>query len=198
MPGPLQRSYLLTFLRYLVSRKPNGVPINPLSHYDDNVPTLERDQFFKLERMKSVVFRKDYSSLESASPKVNDYLTRIKRVCDVKGLELLIVLIPEEMQVDASVRSELIASSAGAGGDLDFDLPNRQLDADLDRLGIHHRDLLKDFREAGRTQRPYKPLDTHWNIAGNRLAADLIRDELLRGETRFWPRLPRRLATMRS
>jgi hypothetical protein len=32
-------------------------------------------------------------------------------------------------------------------------------------------DLLPAFRSAARTTRLYKPRDTHWNIAGNRLAA---------------------------
>jgi hypothetical protein len=39
-------------------------------------------------------------------------------------------------------------------------------------------DLLPLFAEQGRQTRLYKPLDTHWNRAGNRLAADAVAREL--------------------
>ena len=35
-------------------------------------------------------------------------------------------------------------------------------------------DLLPAFVEAGQRTRLYKPRDTHWNLAGNRLAAEVI------------------------
>ena len=39
---------------------------------------------------------------------------------------------------------------------------------------IHCLDLLGQFQEQGKTRQLYALRDTHWNEAGNRLAADLI------------------------
>ena len=39
---------------------------------------------------------------------------------------------------------------------------------------IHCLDLLRPFQEQGKTRQLYSLRDTHWNAAGNRLAADLI------------------------
>ena len=39
---------------------------------------------------------------------------------------------------------------------------------------IDYLDLLPSFVAASKTTRLYKPNDTHWNIAGNSFAAELI------------------------
>jgi len=39
---------------------------------------------------------------------------------------------------------------------------------------IHCLDLLAPFQQAGKSAKLYVLRDTHWNEAGNRLAADLI------------------------
>jgi hypothetical protein len=44
----------------------------------------------------------------------------------------------------------------------------------LARAGLQTIDLLPAFEEAGRGVRLYKPRDTHWNLAGNRVAAEAI------------------------
>ena len=53
----------------------------------------------------------------------------------------------------------------------DFTQPNRRLAAALTEAGVSFVDLLPAFAEQARTERLYKPQDTHWNIAGNRVAA---------------------------
>jgi hypothetical protein len=82
-----------------------------------------------------------------------------------------VVLIPDEAQVDDRLRTEVRLASGSAAGDLDFERPNRLLRERMTADGIPVVDLLPAFRGAARTTRLYKPRDTHWNIAGNRLAA---------------------------
>ena len=55
---------------------------------------------------------------------------------------------------------------------VDFDLPNVKLTEALAALGIAHHDLLPIMRR--NDARLFKPQDTHWNIAGNALAAEEI------------------------
>jgi len=49
----------------------------------------------------------------------------------------------------------------------------------LDVAGTPNLDLYPAFAAAAPTQRLYKPFDTRWNIAGNRLAAEQIADFLV-------------------
>jgi hypothetical protein len=52
--------------------------------------------------------------------------------------------------------------------------PNHIVREALERANVRYYDLTDDLTEAGRTQVLYWPIDSHWNPAGNRLAAVLI------------------------
>ena len=56
--------------------------------------------------------------------------------------------------------------------------PNEALTTELAKLNIDHIDLYEYFAERP-TQQLYRPRDTHWNIAGNHLAANVIHDYLM-------------------
>jgi SGNH hydrolase-like domain, acetyltransferase AlgX len=58
-------------------------------------------------------------------------------------------------------------------------LPNKRLVDTLQRQGIDYLDLLPEFVAASSRERLYRPNDTHWNIRGNTLAAELITRHLL-------------------
>jgi cell volume regulation protein A len=60
-----------------------------------------------------------------------------------------------------------IGALAGVAG-------GRAIAAALSAQGVEVLDLLPAFAEAGQQTRLYKPRDTHWNLAGNRLAATVI------------------------
>jgi hypothetical protein len=185
---PPPRSYLLAFGRYLLMPKPKGVPLHGNDAYHDDGYSFEADKYLEIERLRSAIFRRSNVAFSAQADSVRSDLERMKLVCRNKGLELLVVVIPDEMQVSPELQGQVVASYPGAAADFDFAKANRRLGSDLQALGIRYLDLLGPFQEAGRTQRLYRLRDTHWNIAGNRLAADLIRDELLRGDTKFWPR----------
>ena len=50
----------------------------------------------------------------------------------------------------------------------------------LEKKGINYIDLLPEFKKVTKTKQLYIYRDTHWNEAGNHLAADLIFPELLK------------------
>ena len=52
--------------------------------------------------------------------------------------------------------------------------PNRLVRDALEHANVPYYDLTDDMTEAGRAQVLYWPIDSHWNPAGNRLAAELI------------------------
>jgi len=83
------------------------------------------------------------------------------------------------MQVDRAHRQKLIRASGLKEEDFDFQIPNRLMKTRLSHAGIKYLDLLDRFVESGKSTRLYRPRDTHWNLAGNELAAEAIRNYLL-------------------
>jgi hypothetical protein len=90
----------------------------------------------------------------------------------------VVVLIPDEGQVDRALARRIARRS---GFSLDLDRPQRRLVPWLEDRRIPHLDLLPLFRrrhEAG-GPRLYRLQDTHWSVAGNRLAGETLADFLI-------------------
>jgi hypothetical protein len=60
----------------------------------------------------------------------------------------------------------------------DFGLPNGLFNSNFKEQNVEFIDLLDELGRASKQAVLYKPNNTHWNIAGNRLAADVIAREL--------------------
>lgn len=56
----------------------------------------------------------------------------------------------------------------------DLDLMQKLLKDFLSSKDIHNIDMISEFRVAEKTQDLYLLRDTHWNAAGNQLAADIL------------------------
>jgi SGNH hydrolase-like domain, acetyltransferase AlgX len=102
------------------------------------------------------------------------YISEIKRLCDSRKIGLTIVLIPDEMQVSKPLQTRVVAASGLAPTSFDFALPNRLLRTRFEELKIDYIDLTTEFSDHSLNDRLYRPNDSHWNIAGNQLAARLI------------------------
>ena len=82
--------------------------------------------------------------------------------------------MPDEVQVIQKLRKKVIASYNFSPEQFDFRQPNKLLSQELDKHNIYHLDIVEEFVAAGSEIPLYKPNDIHWNIAGNRLAAEVI------------------------
>ena len=102
------------------------------------------------------------------------YISEIKRLCDSRNIGLTIVLIPDERQVSKPLQTRVVAASGLPPASFDFTLPNKLLRARFEELKIDYIDLLTEFSAHSLNDRLYRPNDSHWNIAGNELAARLI------------------------
>jgi len=179
-------SYLATFVKYMIDvhTKFKGQPMLTRPHrlevYDDNAPTFEDAYFLGLEVGRSEIFREASSVFDAQFGEAVGYLKQIKSVCHLRRIALVVVLIPDEVQVNPALQAEVLRVKALTDRPeyFDFALPNRRLRARLQEEGIQYVDLLDEFVAAGRGTRLYKPKDTHWNIAGNRLAAAIIQREV--------------------
>jgi len=171
-------SYVLSFFRYLltVSHKFEG-GIQKLDHYDDNAPTHTEDAFFAIQvpRLQNFV-KNDREFLDAFRVQVG-YLHQIKRICDKNHIGLLFVLIPDEMQVNKAQQIEVIKRAKVDPAQVDMLQVNRMLQHDCAAEGIPYIDLLPTFAASDKSL--YKPRNTHWNIAGNLLAAQNITPKVI-------------------
>ncbi len=112
-------------------------------------------------------------------------LEAIKRTCDAHGSALAVVILPDELQVSESLQREVVdgywaKQRKVSASEIDFRLPNTYLHGELDRIGVRYVDLVEPFAAAGRSERLYRLNNTHWNVRGNALAAELVVDSAVR------------------
>ncbi|QNH56893.1 SGNH/GDSL hydrolase family protein [Limnospira indica] len=177
--------YTVAFLQSLIKLQTQfeGTVYNPNNlEYKDDHPTLTDESYLEqvsnLSRMFDIRTR-DGIFLGFFEDAMAD-IRRIKEICDYRNIDLTIVIIPSEVQVNKQLQSQVIdILKPDDPQGLDFDHPNRLLRDRLSQYNINYIDLLDDFRQVSQTTRLYRPNDSHWNIAGNALAAELITKHLL-------------------
>jgi hypothetical protein len=173
-------SYLANVAKFLydLNTKITHFDLSVTTTYVDEGSLYNDDAYVEHERLLSHIFVKDNKDFADHLANTMGHLDSIKKICDQHGIRLAVVIIPDEVQVDRTLQRQVIAAS-GLGEDAyDFSLPNALLRERLAKLGIDHLDLLPPFRDATQRARLYRRNDTHWNIAGNRLASELIFDHL--------------------
>ena len=184
-------SYVASLITYVLDRwtKFEGQSFftgnQTYTYDDDNRPNFTDGAYLELELKRSSIFWRDNRAFEGdcgalvsmqqfCLATALSYISEIKRLCDSRNIGLTIVLIPDEMQVSKPLQTRVVVASGVAAASFDFTLPNRLLRARFEELKIDYIDLLTEFSAHSLNDRLYRPNDSHWNIAGNELAARLI------------------------
>ena len=137
--------------------------------------SFTEESFMGVERSRSAFFSKDHQAfLNRIWQQGAPVLTRIKQWCDARHVPLVLVIFPDQLQVDQALRRELFRRYKISEASLDLDYPNRLLRKFCREHHLYCLDLFPPFQKAGKTEELYLLHNTHWNAAGNRLAADLI------------------------
>jgi hypothetical protein len=169
-------SYTATLARSLwrlgSGRSAIGATSGGADRYDDTKPTFSRERFLEIEVDRSWIYT-DAARVDAAVTSVVDRLRTMQEAARRSGATFAVIIIPDEAQVRQDLQAE-VRRAAGAGTSPQFDRPNRVLVRALEAAGISALDLLPVFQRDGQTTTLYKPSDTHWNLAGNRLAAETI------------------------
>jgi lysophospholipase L1-like esterase len=176
-------SYLASFINYVVTlgQGYEGKILNIDGAYDDNASTFTEPKYIELETKRSEIYRQQDQGFQNDLAGALNYLRQIKQVCDERRMKLAVLVIPDEIQVNRNLQTRVKQVKAFNSGvdDYDFTLPNRQLAAGLKELGIPYLDVLDDFVRAASGTTLYRPNDSHWNIAGNKLAAEALEKWIL-------------------
>ena len=169
-------SYVTSLLHYIISLQPKieGRKINQ-GEYCDDCPTFTYDDYLAIEYERSHIFNMEYREFPKLFGRSIYYLSQIKEICDRKGIKFIVVIIPDEIQMNHALRDAVQEKFRFKENKehWDFKLPNELLAGELNKLEVDYIDLY-DFFLAETSEPLYRPRDTHWNIKGNRLAADVI------------------------
>jgi len=94
------------------------------------------------------------------------------------GAEFMVAILPAAFQVDSTLTARIIDRSDLNAHDIDLPMAQRILSEYLDSRGIPYIDLLEGFVEEQRHRRLFIERDTHWNRAGNEVAAEILFESL--------------------
>jgi hypothetical protein len=147
--------------------------------YDSVKPTFSEEAFLRIENRKMYLFTKSKQGYTKAlAEDALQILEQMNTTAHDAGALLVVVVMPEEMQIDVGLRKKVTDSQKIVSADYDFDWVQNTLVTLLREKGIEAVDLLPAMREAGEKEQLYRYRNTHWNIEGNRIAADQISTHL--------------------
>ena len=172
----LSYSYAASAIKFLIdfNTKFEGQIIHGNSTYDDNANSFTDAQYLNLERARSSIFLRNNKQFERDFADTWSHVREINQICARLGVRFLVVVIPDELQVNDQLQQSVIDASRSPPESFDFGLPNKMLIAKFRESGIDFIDLRDDLASISKSMRLYKPNDSHWNIAGNRTASEII------------------------
>jgi hypothetical protein len=149
-----------------------------------STPTYSPEAFREIDRQELMHLyapRRDPGRVARAWAPILDVLDTIRQEAARHRIRMIIVLFPSELQVYPARRAEVLDAIHARGthadvsdADIDPTMPYQVVRAYCDRAGIDCYDVTRDLLVASReSDLPlYRSRDTHWNIRGNRVAAE--------------------------
>lgn len=187
-------SYVASLINFLVNIYiPQGRIYHGGSEYCDNCPSFDQETYLRIahrDGTKSSIFIKGNRQFVRWLNDAVSYMSQINDVCKNHGIDLVIVLIPDELQINEPLQNDIRQTfyNDSQVSDWDYTYPNVIFSRKLKDLGIDSLDLLPFFLAESKSKTLYKPRDSHWNIAGNELAAQTIRDYLVQHKPSYFQR----------
>lgn len=171
-------SYAASLIRYLFVIRPKyeGQVVHGTGTYCDNCPSFDESAYLNVEKERSVLYLTERTDVLPLIDQVLAPVEDMRNICKELGIPFAVVIIPDEVQINKGLQQKVRAALAVQDSDWNTVLPNERLAARLKDMGVAFLDLLPFFAEKAQTERLYRPRDSHWNIAGNQLAADVIQE----------------------
>jgi hypothetical protein len=171
-------SYLASLVRFIFTIRPKyeGQIIHGKNEYCDECPSIDRETYLNLVQNQSIIYLTGNTDVLPLFHEALDYLDRIGKICREKGFAFVVLIIPDEVQINPVLQQQVREQLLNVDNGWNITLPNEKLTTKLKETGIDYLDLYPSFLAEGRLRNLYKPRDTHWNIVGNQFAADIIYD----------------------
>ncbi|MFC1853676.1 hypothetical protein ACFL27_26125 [candidate division CSSED10-310 bacterium] len=149
-------------------------------NYDSDMPTFSEQIYAETTAYRMEMCRKaNREVFKNLFKKASSILLEFHEEVTASGSEFLVLFIPDEYQVDKDVFMKGVKFQGFKSFEFDVNITQQRLIEFCERNSIHYLDLLPSFQIQGKQKRLYKLRDTHWNIAGNELAAEQLTNLVL-------------------
>jgi hypothetical protein len=144
--------------------------------------TFSEEAFLYIERVRIEICNVRSNQMRIYREKIDFILQSLSQMQELlvrNQTKLIVGIYPDEFQVNEQLRSQIF-ENFGLEKDLyDIEFMQNLLAEYLEAHQIPYLDLLDAFRSQGKNESLYLCRNTHWNQAGNELAANLIFQYLL-------------------
>ena len=137
--------------------------------------SFSQETFMAIEQQRSLIYKKNMDGFVRASfDGVIDLLVEMSQDAKRQSKQFFVVLAPDEIQISSTIQNYLKLHYGLDPSKYDFKQPQSILVKALNDRGIKVLDLLPFFLDAKKENDLYLKYDTHWDDAGNRLAAEAM------------------------
>jgi hypothetical protein len=127
-----------------------------------------------VEERSDIYLREYPPSVESNWSKTESTLRELKDFLLTRNVRLLIVLIPDQIQLDGELRKELLEEVRSSPSGYDFEKPQTLLMEWCTENRVSCLNLLPVFKKHAEPSSLYLQNDLHWSTAGHALAAQVM------------------------
>lgn len=154
----------------------------PSQQYDPLKPNLTPQAFLQLEADHATIYHK-HTDVYDYWPQIQQNISDIQEMTSQIGANLLVLIFPEQMQVDEKLFSDVISFMGHDADDYDPNLPFKKLIPYLQKNNIDYIDMLPELKHAATTSVVYQPRDTHLNSTGYALVTRVVLETLIQHES---------------
>jgi len=132
------------------------------------------DSYLNIQHNRMPNHLKRTNTQEKLAQNSIEQIKRIKKLAERDSIPLVIVLIPDENQININLQQALLTNKKRKK--FDFEMPQSMLKDMFADIAIPVIDLLPSFLEDSRC---LYMNDTHWTAKGHALAAEVIHEKLI-------------------
>lgn len=141
--------------------------------YQPLKPSFELEDYLEIEARRLSVYQKDSPAYETLE-QVKREIISMKRLAEENGAKFLVLIIPDELEVNPSLLEQTLNYAGVSRGEFDLGLPGRILKDFFTENKVDYIDLLSYFKTDSQSQVLYQPQDSHFNSLGNKRVAEIL------------------------
>lgn len=142
--------------------------------------TFSEERFLKIERKRLEFFNSRERRFQAHIDNIFQSISEMDALLKSRNIKFVVAIYPDEFQVNGNLLKAIFEKYRLRQEDYDLDLAQNLLKSFLESKGIPYIDLSARFRAEGKIRDLYLFRDTHWNDAGNQLAAGILFEDLVK------------------
>src|SRR5262245_14242036 len=132
-----ERSYVASAIHFLfVARQVPDLIVHGRTVYRDDGATLSSETYLGLVAARRRIYLDQGQRFRRGLPDALAHLARMQEICRRRSASLLVVVIPDEVQVNVELQQDVTSRLGRRPADLDFGAPNAILAEELRSRGL--------------------------------------------------------------